>query len=239
MRIAGTHPRPRRDVRLVVFDWDGTLMDSAAQIVACMHAATRDLGMARLEDTAVRNIIGLGLNEAIEVLFPGHVPGFHAALTDRYRQHWLNSGTSRLFTGVRETLDTLRDLGVLMAVATGKSRRGLDRVLIETGLTSHFHATRCSDETSSKPDPRMLTEILEELGVEPSGAVMVGDTEYDMEMALRAGVGRIAVAYGVHTRERLMRYKPFACLETIAELQAWLTDAPGIGNRYGGVAPGR
>lgn len=216
-----------RAVRLVVFDWDGTLMDSEAQIVAAMQASIVDLGCAPRTDAQCRNIIGLGLQEAIDALYPGTDAAFRTAFVARYRHHWFaGKSGSRLFPGARDTLERLHGAGYLLAVATGKGRAGLDRVLAETGLDALFHATRCSDETHSKPHPRMLNELLAELGCDAGAAVMVGDTEFDMEMANNAGTGAIAVSYGVHEPERLLRHRPLACLDAIEELQDWLGLVP-------------
>ncbi|MFQ5644926.1 MAG: HAD-IA family hydrolase, partial [Thiogranum sp.] len=129
-----------------------------------------------------------------------------------------------LFPGASETLHLLKESGLLLAVATGKGRAGLDKVLSGTGLQEIFSATRCSDETQSKPHPQMLMEILDELGTEPRQALMIGDTEYDLLMALNAGVSPVAVSYGVHERERLMQHQPLACLDNISELVDWLAE---------------
>lgn len=215
----------RNQLRLVVFDWDGTLMDSEAQIVASLQAAHTDMGLDGLPAAACRDVIGLGLREAIAKLHPGCGDGFAQQYAERYRHHWFQvAGESQLFPGARETLQVLREEGYLLAVATGKARRGLDRVLEETGLAAHFGATRCADETVSKPHPRMLLELMEELGARPEQTLMVGDTEYDMDMARKAGAGSVAVSYGVHERERLLRHRPLGCLDHISELSDWLAE---------------
>ncbi|MGA7799729.1 MAG: HAD-IA family hydrolase [Gammaproteobacteria bacterium] len=213
------------DYSLLVFDWDGTLMDSEAQIVRCMQAAMGDMDLPVLEPERIRDIIGLGLKEAIDRLFPGRDDVFHARMVDRYRHHWLASGTgSALFAGAEQTLRQLAQRGYLLGVATGKGRQGLDRVLAETGLGELFHATRCSDETRSKPHPLMLQQIMAELDVAPTETLMIGDTEYDMRMAHNAGAGALAVAYGVHAPERLLGLGPLGCLERIDQLVPWLDD---------------
>ena len=210
-------------IRLIVFDWDGTLMDSEAHIVACMRAAGTDLGLASLDDSAFRDVIGLGLMEAIETLYPFSGLKVHRAFADRYRHHFLseNRESSMFFSGALELVRDLRRRGMLLGIATGKSRRGLDRVLAEQDCASLFHATRCADETFSKPHPQMLIEIMEELGVGPSETVMVGDTEYDLQMAKNAGVGAIGVSYGVHERERLLQFQPLVCIDNVQDLTAW------------------
>ena len=142
-------------IKFIVFDWDGTLMDSQAQIVSCLHAAVADLDLAPMSDATVSNIIGLGLREAIDTLVPGRDEQFHEAFAEAYRTHWYQSESSQLFAGVRSMLDVVREQNFLLGVATGKARRGLDRVLNDTGLGSYFHATRCVDEALSKPRPRV------------------------------------------------------------------------------------
>jgi phosphoglycolate phosphatase len=212
-------------IKLIVFDWDGTLMDSEAQIATCLHAAIADLELDPMDDQTVKNVIGLGLREAVDTLVPGRDERFCDEFVAHYRKHWFQSGESQLFEGVREVLDTLWQQQLLLGIATGKARRGLERVLGETNLASRFHATRCADEAPSKPHPRMLLEIMQELDVIPGETLMVGDTEYDMEMARNAGVARIAVQTGVHTEQRLRQHGPLVCLERLSDMPAWLADA--------------
>ncbi len=209
---------------LLVFDWDGTLMDSEARIVACIQAAIADLGLEPREVASIRNIIGLGLHEAISTLYPGSDNALHKAMTDRYRYHFLTANPTRseLFPGAEETVRGLSEAGFLLAVATGKGRKGLDMVLEETGLGQYFHATRCADESFSKPHPQMLEELMDVLGAEPGETLMIGDTEYDMQMATNARSHALAVSYGVHEKERLLRHNPLHCLDAIDELAGWL-----------------
>jgi len=214
-----------REIRLIVFDWDGTLMDSEAQIVSCLRAVLHDLSLEPLNDATLRNVIGLGLREAVDTLVPGRDEEFHQAFIIRYREHWFNSGESSLFSGVVDMLDAFRRQQLLLGVATGKSRRGLDRVLGETGLASCFDATRCADEAPSKPHPQMLLDLMDQLGVTPAQTVMVGDTEYDMEMATNAGVAKIAVTTGVHSEQRLNRHDPLVCLGRISDMPGWMSSA--------------
>lgn len=211
-------------LNLLVFDWDGTLMDSEARIVACMQAAIDDLGLEPRDVVAVRNIIGLGLHEAIMALYSGCDNSLVSSMTDRYRYHFLtaNPTQSELFSGAEKTVRELSEAGYLLAVATGKGRRGLDKVLEETGLGQYFHATRCADETFSKPHPQMLEELMEELGAEPAETLMIGDTEYDMQMAVNARTHSLAVSYGVHEKVRLLKHNPLHCLDAIDELGAWI-----------------
>ncbi len=212
-------------IKLIVFDWDGTLMDSEAQIVACLHAAIADLGLEPMDDDTVKNVIGLGLREAIDTLVPGRDERFQQTFVEHYRKYWFQSEASQLFEGVREVLDALKQQQLLLGVATGKARRGLERVLDETGLASCFHATRCSDEARSKPHPQMLLDIMAKLDVLPGETLMVGDTEYDMEMATNAGAAKIAVRTGVHSEERLNRHAPLVCLERIIDMPEWMAEA--------------
>lgn len=212
------------DLRLIVFDWDGTLMDSVARIVACIRAAITDLALEPRDDATIRDIIGLGLREAIERLYPGCGEDLQERMSAAYRHHFLEADPtpSRLFAGAEKTVAGLHEAGYLLAVATGKGRRGLDRSLRETGLEPRFHATRCADETVSKPDPLMLHQIMDQLQVKPEETLMVGDTEYDMRMARNAGTAALAVSYGVHPPERLGRHGPAGCIHDIRELAPWL-----------------
>src|SRR5690606_2543200 len=189
---------------LFIFDWDGTLVDSEARIVGAMHAAAAELGIATLGIDAIRNIIGLGLPEAIVALYPELGSAQRIRLQQLYSQHYVAADQQpcQWFPGVRETLQRLQDDGFVLAVATGESRRGLQRVLAQLDMLDFFAATRCADETQSKPHPQMLHELLEQLAVSAQSAVMVGDTEYDMAMARAAGIARIGVAYGAHAAER-------------------------------------
>lgn len=211
--------------RLFIFDWDGTLMDSERQIVRCMQAAAADdLKVVVPEYEAVRGIIGLGLPEAILRLFPDQEAEPREAIRQAYARHFLGGtgGASELFPHARELLAELRGAGHLLAVATGKTRIGLDRVLGETGLADTFHATRCADETASKPDPLMLRELLVLLEWSPGEALMIGDTTFDLEMAVRAGVPGLGLAHGVHAAEALALHGPVAILPDLRALADWI-----------------
>ncbi len=214
----------RRAYELLVFDWDGTLMDSESRIVNCMRSAITDLGLALPTDSSISNIIGLGLKEAICMLFPAADEALVKELKGRYRHHFLfeNRTPMPLFSGAKEVLHALKAEGYLLAVATGKGRPGLDKALNNTGLDKVFHTTRCADEAFSKPHPDMLLQILDELGVEATDALMIGDTEYDMQMANSAGTAALAVSYGVHSTERLLQHEPQGCLAAISEVPDWL-----------------
>lgn len=214
--------------RLFVFDWDGTLIDSVSRIVSCMNLAAADVGLPLRSDAEYGDVIGLGLPQAIATLYPGLEVDLAMAFRDRYADRFIEADTepSAFFDGALETLHVLKGEGHLLAVATGKSRRGLERVMGRHGLTGFFHATRCADETASKPDPLMLHQIFLELGVAPADALMVGDTEFDLDMAARAGARSVGVSYGVHSPERLLRHRPERIISAIAEL---LSQAPSPG----------
>ncbi len=214
----------KREFDLIVFDWDGTLMDSEAKIVRCMTNAAVDAGLPDPGAPAIRDIIGLGLAEAIGALFPDVEAARRDSIVVRYREYFvhLDDTATDLFPGVGEGLEALKRTGYRLAVATGKARRGLDRVLDQTGTAHLFSATRCADEALSKPHPQMLQDILDHTGIAPERALMVGDTVYDLEMARNARVPGLAVSYGAHPRARLMDYAPLACLDSFAEVRAWL-----------------
>ena len=210
---------------LLVFDWDGTLMDSAAVITASLRDACADLLLPVPTEERARYVIGLGLTEALKYLVPELPATGYPALLERYRYHFTRQDRdTTLFGGTSEMLHGLRDAGFKLAVATGKSRRGLDRALDATGLNKVFDATRCADEGFSKPHPGMLLWLLEELDVTRERAVMIGDTSHDLEMAVAAEVAHIGVSYGAHPRKNLLAHQPLACLDTFAELAQWLTD---------------
>ncbi len=210
--------------RLIVFDWDGTLMDSEARIVSCMQGAMEEVRLAPASHGAVREVIGLGLREAVERLLPWADAGLRERVALAYRQRFLaaEAEPSPLFTGVRELLEWLEGEDYLLAVATGKGRRGLNQALSATGLGRIFHATRCADETQSKPHPAMLLELMDVLGVGPKETLMVGDTEYDLLMAHNAGAQALAVCYGVHDPQRLRQLRPLGCVDDLREIRRWL-----------------
>ncbi len=208
-------------IRLIIFDWDGTLMDSEAHIVASMHGAMDNMGIERLPVTDISNIIGLGMREALDTLFPAQAANddFAHDFVAAYREYFFAEDADQgFFGGAMQVLEAMRQRGLLLAVATGKSRRGLQMALQQHGLEKYFDATRCADETASKPDPLMLDEILQTLSVAPEQAVMIGDTEYDMGMAASAGTHAIAANYGVHESSRLLRYSLLGSLESITDL---------------------
>ena len=205
---------------LYIFDWDGTLIDSIDKIVRCMQLAARDAELEVLQASAISNIIGLGLRDALEQLYPGLEEPKVTALREAYANHFMQEDVTpcSFYPGAVEALDALMARGHQLAVATGKSRRGLDRVLSRTDMLRRFHSTRCADETASKPNPLMLEELLDEFNCNPSDALMIGDTEYDMAMAKAINMPRIAVSYGVHSVERLLPYEPEACVDNLLTL---------------------
>lgn len=208
---------------LIVFDWDGTLMDSAAAIVRSIQAACRDLDLVPPSDSQARHVIGLGLVDAMRQAVPNLPAERYPEMAARYRHHYLAGDHElELFAGIREIVGELRESGRILAIATGKSRVGLDRALGHCGLGPMFHASRCADECFSKPHPQMLAELMAEFAVEPERTLMIGDTSHDLLMATNAGVDGLAVTYGAHGHEHLQEYRPVACLHSVPELAEWL-----------------
>jgi len=210
--------------QLIVFDWDGTLADSETCIIDAMQLAAADAELPMCSDVHIRDVIGLSLDVAIETLFPEAEITVRRSVADRYREHYFSTSTSAVpvFEGVVDILEKLNQENYFLAVATGKSRRGLDRSLSETGLNKYFHTTRCADETISKPNPQMLIEIIDFFGLEAVNALMIGDSEYDLQMANNAGMESVAVSYGVHDVERLQQCGPLAIIHNITELSDFL-----------------
>ena len=208
---------------LLVFDWDGTLVDSAGHIVDSIQAAARDIGLSEPAAEDARHIIGLGLVDAMTYLFPRLSASDYPRLAERYRVHYL-AGDHKvaLFPGTGDALRFWRERGFRLAVATGKSRQGLDRALGTSGLAPCFHATRCADEGLAKPHPDMLLWLMGALCADPERTLMIGDTTHDLEMARQAGVPAVAVAYGAHPRDQLESLSPLACVGSMAELVEWL-----------------
>ncbi len=209
---------------LCVFDWDGTLADSQTKIVDCLRRSFARLGAEPLDDARLASIIGLGLPEAARDLYPGCDDAFVSGFVQHYRDLWLapESPPARLFSGVPEVLAAVRERGIVMAVATGKSRRGLDRELDETGLGDFFASTRCADETCSKPDPQMLLELLKVTDMPAAQALMIGDSHWDLRMAAAANVRSVAVSYGAQPIEQLRAHGPAACIDQLDELLSLL-----------------
>lgn len=206
---------------LLIFDWDGTLFDSIDWIVECLQAAAHATGLRELSAREAKSVIGLSLQSALETLYPGENPEMASLLVANYREiyHTRPLSSLGLYEGVHELLGTLRESGYRLAVATGKARSGLDAALDETGTRGYFESTRCADETASKPDPRMLHEILEELNVTVDRAVMIGDSLHDLRMAQRAGMRSVGISQGANDHEELMALSPVFCLEAIQDLK--------------------
>jgi phosphoglycolate phosphatase len=208
---------------LIVFDWDGTLMDSAGIIAASIQAAARDLGIPAPSDERARHIIGLGLDDALRQALPDLPSQRYPELTERYRHHYLaRDHELLLFDGVEKMLEELVATGYRLAVATGKSRQGLERALDGSGLGPYFHGSRCADECFSKPHPQMLEELMEEFGVSPATTLMIGDTTHDLQMARNAGVTGVAVTYGAHPATLLKTESPAFCAADVGQLETWL-----------------
>lgn len=214
-------PRSTKDaLALVVFDWDGTLMDSIARIVRCMHLAIADIGAEPRTDAQLRDIIGLGVRQATQALYPGADDTFMAALTQAYRLHYMERDTTPtpLYPDAEAILKTLARRGFLLAVATGKSRRGLEEALAASGLAAYFDATATTDEHPSKPHPGMLSYLIDRLGVDYRDTVMVGDSAYDLQMANSVRVSGVGITHGAHDRARLQHYGPAALIAALSEL---------------------
>ncbi len=216
----------RKQFDLIVFDWDGTLMDSTATIVKSIQAAARDIGLPIPSREAASHVIGLGLTEAMQtVLGPDLEPKMYQRMVERYRHHYLTKDQElTLFDGVEEMLHELSQQGYFLAVATGKSRVGLNRALNAAKLLSTFDATRCADETFSKPHPAMLQELTRELGQDLKRTVMIGDTTHDLLMAQNAGSAGIAVEYGAHPVDQLTACRPVFSARNVPELHQWLNE---------------
>ncbi len=207
---------------LIVFDWDGTVMDSTAVISGSIQAACRDLDLPVPTDETARHVIGLGLQQALNHAVPSLTAAGYDAFVKRYRHHFLSQENAMpLFTDAAETIAELHSQGYSLAVATGKTRHGLNRAMQACGLQSYFHASRTADETHSKPHPAMLLEIMNELGITAHRVLMIGDTTHDLNMAKSAGVSALGVTYGAHPKHHLSALQPLALLDSFTELRAW------------------
>lgn len=198
-------------------------MDSAGVIALCIQAASRDMGLPVPSYADASHVIGLGLREALEMLFPDLPEAAHPELAGHYRRHYLGQDAGiPLFVGARELVADLHAGGHLLAVATGKARRGLDRAFEHSGLEPYFHASRTADETFSKPHPAMIEELLGELEIAPDRALMIGDTSHDLQMASNAGIASLGAGYGAHPPENLADFGPLAVCHSFSELAEWL-----------------
>jgi len=212
------------EYKLLIFDWDGTLADSIGRIVTAMQVAAQRAGRPERDEEAIRGIIGLGLPEAILTLYPDMAESEVIAFRQHYADVYvaLDEQPSPLFAGVADTLEAFRADGYRMAVATGKARRGLNRVLKAHGWERFFDITRAADETASKPDPLMLNQILAHCEMSPRQALMVGDASFDLLMARNAGIDSVAVSYGAQPVERLLAFEPRLAINEFPELRTWL-----------------
>ena len=208
---------------LIVFDWDGTLIDSAGAIVECIREASREMGLRVPEAEQASHVIGLGLRDSLRLAVPDLPAERYQEFVALYRRHFLaREDSMQLFPGIREILVEMKK-NRMLAIATGKSRRGLERALQCTGIAGLFSASRCADETQPKPHPAMLLELMEEFSMENTQLLMVGDTSHDLEMARAAGVDAVAVAYGAHPEAGLRACGPLECFSDVSSLQRWLT----------------
>lgn len=212
-----------RHFDLLIFDWDGTLMDSTGAIAESIRLACADLALRVPPTEEAMQIIGLGLAEALQTLLPDLAPDDYPRLVERYRHHFLGQDhTLPLFDGVAETIAALHESDYWLAVATGKSRKGLERAFDQSGLRKFFHASRCADEGYSKPHPGMVLELMDYCGVDPARTLMIGDTSHDLQMALNAGVASVGVAYGAHSLASLQACQPLYIADDFTGLVAWL-----------------
>lgn len=209
---------------LLIFDWDGTLSNSTAKIVECLRIASNEAGLSELDSSVYQDIIGLGLPEALYKLYPDISETDYEAMRAAYVRAFLadDQTPSPLFEGVETGLNVLKKAGYSLAVATGKSRKGLNRVLNDLEFTELFHASRCADETKSKPHPLMLEELLAHFAKPHHQALMVGDTEYDMAMAESIDMPRVAVSYGAHHISRLQAFNPVLNVDHFDEFVDWV-----------------
>lgn len=209
---------------LLIFDWDCTLCDSASKIIHCLQLAAETAGVRVCSDDDARNIIGLGLPQVMERLYPE----LSISERDRVRRYYVeqflaaDQVASPFFEGVMDGLHQLRDSGFLLAVATGKSRRGLDRVWSNINMQGFFHGSRCADEAESKPSPKMLEQLLDEFSLSANQALMIGDTEYDMSMAEQIQMPRVAVSYGAHSVDRVQKYQPLLIADHFSDMVGWI-----------------
>ena len=214
-----------RKYDLIVFDWDGTVMDSTAVIAGSIQSACRDLDLPVPSDETARHVIGMGLKDALRYAVPEAPEEMYEQLAMSYRRHFLAQDASiPLYAGARETIAELHGKGIPLAVATGKSRNGLDRALQSSEMGSFFCASRTADETFSKPHPAMLLELMDELAVQPERTLMVGDTTHDLKMAANAGVDALGMTHGAHPEEHLSMLRTVALLGNFDELRSWLTE---------------
>ena len=210
--------------KLLIFDWDGTLCDSLSQIASCVCSAAEEQGLSPPSFGDVREIVGLGLDESFSRLFPGLAEDQLTLMCSAYSRHFVEADKTpaTFFEGALGVLKDLKNKGYFLAVATGKSRTGLNRTLKARGMSNFFHGSRCADETAGKPNPLMLNQLLGEFSVLRDDAIMVGDTEYDLAMAVSAGVASIGVSYGAHCPSRFNKYRPLGCIDKLIEINYYI-----------------
>lgn len=210
--------------KLLIFDWDGTLCDSLSRISYCVVLAAEENGFVLSKSIDPKEVIGLGLFESFQTLFDKASNEEVTAMCASYSRNFikLDNDPSPFFDGALDALNDLKKAGYHLAIATGKSRKGLERALLAKKLNSFFDASRCSDETASKPNPLMLFEILDQIDILPEHAIMIGDTVYDLEMATNAGIHSIGVNYGAHNPERFKKYRPLFCVDRISDIKILL-----------------
>jgi phosphoglycolate phosphatase len=212
-----------RKFDLIAFDWDGTLFDSTAIIARCIQEAVRDVGGAVPSDTAASFVIGMALPQALAHAAPDVPKERYPELAARYRHHYMaHQHDIVLFEGVLGMLERLKSQQILLTVATGKSRRGLDEALRTVELQGLFDGSRTADETAGKPHPRMLHELMRQFGVDPARTLMVGDTTHDLQMAVNAGCPSVGVGYGAHPFGEFASLRPLFVAHSVSELQDWL-----------------
>ncbi len=209
---------------LLVFDWDGTVADSLHHIVAAMEAAIDAVQLPARSREQLLGIIGLGMQEAVRELYPDVDIALRQQMIESYSRNYLaaTTGKTMLFSKVKDTLEQLLDQGYMLAVATGKSRRGLERAFVDTDIKQYFHTSRCADETFSKPHPQMLIDIMQTMHMRPGQTVMIGDSQHDLQMAANANVSSVAVSYGAQPLQRLLEFNPLTNLNCLSELPMWL-----------------
>ena len=211
--------------KLLIFDWDGTLVDSIERITTSLQAASYKTCQIKVDHSDARSVIGLGLHEAVKKLHPQLPAEDILRISEAYKQHYINDNTVKedTFEGVENLLAQLRDSGFLLAIATGKGRPGFERSAKMFDLDKCFHTTQCASENRSKPHPEMLLKILDELNISAENALMIGDSKHDLEMAKNASVDAIAVTHGVSTAKELSNFNPLTCLDRITDLHSFLT----------------
>lgn len=215
---------PQKHYKLLIFDWDGTLVDSIERIATSLQAASYQICQSSISNNEARNVIGLGLQEAIQQLHPDLEPNHISQIAQAYKHHYINENTvdETPFEGSAELLSELRQKGYYLAIATGKSRIGFEHSANKFAMKAYFHNTQCSGENRSKPDPQMLLKILDTLDITERDAVMIGDSKHDLKMAQNAGMDSIAVTHGVHSAVELSDFNPLVCLDRITDLLHFL-----------------